>query len=154
MATAPTNLNQSPLYDDDNSIGSSLQVMEEWLANASDQMFDPTYFSDVGDELRRLHARVRIHHATDPFASMGPDEANIPPEYEGEMSRLRAEHSQILGQLDRLIRCVDTIGDHPLEDREVFIMRMQELVAVLHRHMAEEDRLFYLAVWRDTGGES
>jgi hypothetical protein len=28
------------------------------------------------------------------------------------------------------------------------------LIAVLRRHEAEEDRLFYLAFWHDTGGEA
>ncbi len=41
-----------------------------------------------------------------------------------------------------------------LEDKEVFVLRGRELLAMLRRHEAEEDRLFYLAVWRDTGGES
>jgi hypothetical protein len=44
--------------------------------------------------------------------------------------------------------------DRTLEDKEVFVLRGRELLAMLRRHEAEEDRLFYLAVWRDTGGES
>jgi hypothetical protein len=55
--------------------------------------------------------------------------------------------------LDWLTRRVDAIADSTLEDKDVFLLRTRELIAVLRRHVAEEDRLFYLSVWRDTGGE-
>ena len=60
----------------------------------------------------------------------------------------------MLGQLDRLIRTADSVVDRPVEDTDVFFLRMRELIATLRRHEAEEDRLVSLAVWRDTGGES
>ena len=37
---------------------------------------------------------------------------------------------------------------------DVFVLRVRELIAVVRRHDAEEDRLFTLAIWHDTGGES
>ena len=60
----------------------------------------------------------------------------------------------MIGMLDRLIRPVDSMADRPLEDKEVFLLRVRELISMIRRHCAEEDRLFYLAVWHDTGGES
>ena len=60
----------------------------------------------------------------------------------------------ILAKLDRLVRDVDSMADRTLEDKEVFFLRGLELIALLRRHEAEEDRIFYLSLWRDTGGES
>ena len=71
-----------------------------------------------------------------------------------EQARLRTEHSTILGMLDRIIRSTDALGDQTVEDKDVFFLRVRELLATVRRHEAEEDRLFYLAVWRETGGES
>ena len=78
----------------------------------------------------------------------------LSPELAEEVKRLREEHPIILGKLDRMIRLVDSMPDRTLEDKEVFFLRGNELIALLRRHEAEEDRLFHLAVWRDTGGES
>ncbi len=144
----------------DDSIRASLDVLEAMLDEASagratgDLMFDGGYFETIGTELRRLHARLRIHHAARLIASPDDPAGPLPPELSEDLDRLRAEHPRILGQLDLLVRSVGTMADRPLEDKEVFVMRMRELIAVLRRREAEEDRLFYFAIWRDTGGES
>ncbi|MFQ5592255.1 MAG: hypothetical protein ACE5HE_13920 [Phycisphaerae bacterium] len=138
----------------DDSIKASLSLLESMLDEAADHLFDADYFEEIGRELRRLHARIRMHHAAD-YVGASPDDPNaLPPELSEELNRLRAEHPLFLGQLDRLVRSVDAMADRSLEDKEVFILRARELIAMLRRHEAEEDRLFYLAVWRDTGGES
>lgn len=112
---------------------------------------------DVADallqELSQLHIQLRRHRAASRLCEPVSSEP-IPPEYAHERKRLDLEHPQLLGKLDRLIRAVDMISDRTLEDQEVFMLRVRELIATLRRYEAEEDRLFYLAVWRDTGGES
>lgn len=140
-----------PLCDD--SISASLAVVEKFFNESADRMFDPDFFEQIGRELRRLHARLRIHHGADQLDAAQAD-ADVPPELAEELSRLRAEHSVIIGILDRLIRQVESVGDRSLEAKEVFILRGRELIAFLRRHEAEEDRLLYLSVWCDTGGES
>ncbi len=104
------------------------------------------------DELKRLHAHVRSHQAADWIT---PDAAApLSPEFTDERKRLTDEHMTILGSLDRIIRAAETVADRSLEDNEVFVLRVRELVAIIRRHTAEEDRLFYLSTWRDIGGES
>jgi hypothetical protein len=56
--------------------------------------------------------------------------------------------------LDRLLRAVESMAGRPMEDQTVFILKVQELAAMIRRHEAEERRLIYLSMWRDTGGES
>jgi len=138
----------------DDSISSVLAALQDLLNNSFERMFDAEYFSTISVSLRRLHAHLRAHHASDYFPKKTSNDAPIPPELVGELYRLRGEHTLFLGNLDRLIRSVDSIADCTLEDRDVFLLRLQELMAMIRRHEAEEDRLLYLAVWRDTGGES
>ena len=136
------------------SMSSALSAIEGLLEGMSERMFDPDFYEALHEELRRFHARLRTHHAVEAYHAGGESIAQISPEYADQIARLRSEHSVILGMLDRLIRCVESMCDQPLEDKEVFGMRTRELIAVVRRHEAEEDRLFYLSLWRDTGGES
>ena len=139
---------------DDKSITASIDALDVMFEEMSDHLFDADFFKSLGAEFRRLHARLRAHHAA---AYVQPDadpSSAMPPEQAEELSRLRLEHSEFLGRLDRLVRCSDSMAEQTLEDKDVFLLRGRELIASLRRHEAEEDRLFYLAVWRDTGGES
>ena len=136
------------------AIRTSLGEMDQLLDQGPAHISDRPFFEKLGEQLRNLHARIRIHHAAgciDP--NLDTERASV-PELVGEINRLRDEHSTMLGHLDRLVRCVDSMPDRPAEDADVFFLRTRELVAMLRRHEAEEDRLVYLAVWRDTGGES
>lgn len=137
----------------DDSISSVLPRIQSLLNDSFERMVDADYFSEIGDVLRQLHARLRIHHASDYFPRKTGNNEPIPPELVDELLRLRGEHTQFLGNLDRLIRSVDSIADCTMEDRDVFLLRIKELLSMILRHEAEEDRLLYLAVWRDTGGE-
>lgn len=137
----------------DESIKAVLSQLEALLDHADAASSTPKHFPALGEALRRLHARVRIHHAESQL-STGETAAPIPAEYLEELKRLSEEHSCILGMCDRIVRCIDSMADRPVEDREVCVARIRELIAVLRRHECEEDRLFYLALWRDTGGES
>ena len=124
------------------------------LAEATDGRSEGSYFEPLGRELKQVHARVRAHHAADYLEASGSPAPVIPPELVEEWKRLRGEHTHLFGQLDGLIRHVDSMADRPVEDRDVFFLRVRELIAVLRRHEAEEDRILDIALYRDTGGES
>ena len=136
----------------DDSIKGSLRVLEEMLSQATDHMFEAAYFEDAATELRRLRARVRIHHGTDSLSTKRNRAEAVTPQLAAERDHLQSEHAAISGQLRQLLRSASSIADQSLEDKEVFILRAQELIAVLRRHESEEDRLFYLSVWGDSDG--
>lgn len=150
-----TTPDSGPLATRNNSdeIKTSLAKLEELLESAARSRFDEAVVACLGDALRSLHARIRVRHAIGYIDESQVAEL-IPPELADERARLLAEHPTIIGLLDRLIRVVDSIADRSAEETEVFILRGLELLAVLRRHEAEEDCLFFLAFWRDTGGES
>ncbi len=154
MTTTQTRMQPNPPDSEEDSIRGSLDQIEALLERAPESMFDSEYFEVVEKQLLRLHARMRIHHAARSLSSAEVSGETLCPEHADDMSRLQAEHSQILGHLDRIIRSVGSMADRPLEDKEVFFLRIRELLAVVRRHEAEDDRLFYLSVWQDVGGES
>lgn len=137
----------------DASLQVATEVIEELLEGVGAHLFDAGHFEALARELLVLHARVRSHHAAGELTA-AQSAVDIPPEYARDIDRLRDEHSEMIGRIDRIIRATDSIVDQTLEDKEVFVLRGRELLAMLRRHEAEEDRLFYLAVWRDVGGES
>lgn len=133
------------------SIRASLDQLEFLIDTAPATGFDVEYVESLEEALRRLHARFRIHRARD---LADDDQSSLPPELVEVQAQLRAEHPALLGHLDRLIRRTPSMADRPHEDTEVFVLRIRELIAILRRHLAEEDRLLYLALWHDTGGEA
>lgn len=137
----------------DDALKESIASLNEMVNADDNRLVDDEFFTDVGDELAVLHARFRSHAATDMFGAARKAGEDFPPELSDDLERLRSEHQQILGQLDWLARRVEWIVQRTLEDKDVFVLRARELIAILNRHIAEEDRLFYLALWRDTGGE-
>ena len=138
----------------DESIKQGLRRVEEWLLAVADRGAEAAHFAALAEEFKQLHAHIRAHHAGDYLRTTAAPGVVIPSELTQEWDRLRGEHPRILGQLDWLIRRVDAIADQMVEDKDVFTLRVRELSAVLRRHEAEEDRLFDLALWHDTGGES
>jgi hypothetical protein len=134
------------------SIAASTDQLEFLIDTAPATGFDIDYVESLEEALRRMHARFRIHRARDLDAA--ESERQLPPELVETQDRLREEHTALLGHLDRLIRSVPSMADRPHDDNEVFILRVRELIAILRRHLAEEDRLLYLALWHDTGGEA
>ena len=138
----------------DNSISSMLPALESMLDEAPDRVFDATFYELIQTELKRLHARLRVHHAAGEILTAGADVAQTAPEHQREQHRLKAEHADMLGTLDRLIRAAESMADRTAEDKEVFFARLREMIATTRRHETEEDRLFYLSVWRETGGEA
>ena len=137
----------------DDSIKDHLNDLEALLDQAADRMFDPILFADVERECRLLHVRMRTHDAAARLETQDSKPA-VAPELAEEFTRLCAEHPLIIGQLDRVIRCAESMSDRTLEDKDVFLLRVREVIALVRRHEAEDDRLLYLSVWRDTGGES
>lgn len=139
-------------FPSDNAVKASLTRIDETL-DAAERSCDSEMFELLEDEFRHLHALIRSQDAVE---KLGTSESvvSVPPEWLDECARLRGEHPRLLGQLDWLIRHVGCVADQPVDDREVFMLRVRELIAVVRRHDAEEDRLFALALWRDTGGES
>lgn len=153
MATVPNNLCNGLPNSRDDSVPMTLARLEAQLGAGAKRASDADDYEALGSELGHLHALIRLHHpAGMRAASMSADE--MPPEFSSDLDRLLSEHTTILGLLDRIIRTVSSMADRPIEDKEVFFLRVHELVAIVRRHEAEEDRLFYLAVWRDVGGES
>ena len=130
-----------------------LEQLEALLDRAKVGACDAECVGVLGKTLRKLHAKIRKNHASD---HLGASDAAIAaaPELDDQRQRLRDEHQTIFGLIDRLVRSAEVIFEQAIEEQAVFFMRVRELVAVVRRHEAEEDRLFYLAVWRDTGGES
>jgi hypothetical protein len=154
MATIPFDPQARSVPSRDGSIEEMLCALEEAVINAPDLLTDSTYFRSLGDELRRLHARLRIHHAAG-FRGEEMEAAIVAlPALTETLQRLKEERPLILGTIDRLIRASDSIADQEVETRDVFILRIRELIAMLRRHHAEEDRLLFLATWHDIGGES
>jgi hypothetical protein len=145
----PAGLRPSP----DESIKHILLHLDELLVVVPDLGPDANYFTTLADEFKYLHTRIRAHHAADCLQTPNGPRV-LPAELTEEWDRLRDEHARILGMLDWLIRHVDSMADQSTEDKDVFILRVREIIAVLRRHDAEEDRLYAIALWHDTGGES
>lgn len=151
MTTATPESRTRTATDLDRSVKPILNNLQTLIDDAPKRQVESDYFEELAIELRSLHARIRIHHAV---GHLGCEATADPsPELMDEVQRLANEHPIILGMLDRLIRCVDSMADRTLEDKEVFFLRGQEVIALVRRHEAEEDRIFYLSIWRDTGGE-
>lgn len=153
MTAATSNVQIGLRSTPDESIKHALGHLEELLVVAPECSPEAAYFATLANEFTSLHARIRAHHAADCLQTpSGP--RVLPAELTQDWDRLHEEHSRLLGMLDWLIRHVDSIADQTTEDKDVFILRVKELIAVLRRHDAEEDRLFAIALWKDTGGES
>ena len=136
----------------DRSITPILNKLQALFAEAPRRQLEPDFFEELTTELRGLHAQIRTHHTVEHITA--DEKSQSSPELLDEANRLAEEHPIILGKLDRIIRAVDLMFDRTLEDKEVFFLRGLEVIALIRRHEAEEDRIFFLSVWRDTGGES
>jgi hypothetical protein len=130
-----------------------LDPVEQMLERGWQEEFDEAVVEPLGEQLRTLHSRLRAHDAAQHLAT-GQQIAEAPPQHAEDLRRLLAEHINFMGMLDRLNRAVAALPALPLEDKEVFYLRGRELIAALRRHEAEEDRLFFISLWHDTGGES
>ncbi len=153
MATTPESHPFAKRPKDD-SFREILAALERILGNAPRPDADPPDYLLLDTELRKLHVRFRSHQAADFFNPQTNPAVAAAPQLGDEFTRLSAEHSRILGLLDWLIRRIDAMPERPVEDRDVFLLRLREMIAVLRRHEAEEDRLFLITLWHDTGGES
>lgn len=151
MTTAALESRTPADHTHDRSVKPILNNLQALFDDAQQRQLESDYFEEIAAALRTLHARMRVQHAAGQFGSEATAAAS--PELMDEVQRLADEHPLILGKLDRIIRLVDSMSDRTLEDKEVFFLRGQEVIALVRRHEAEEDRIFYLSIWRDTGGE-
>lgn len=135
------------------SIGAVLPELQNLIDQSFDRIHDADFYVSINETLRQLHACLRSHHASNYFPKKPETSEPIPLEYLDELNRLREEHTHFMGFLDRLIRSCESVVDRSMEDREVFFLRIQELMAMMRRHEVEEDRILHLAIWRDVGGE-
>ncbi len=155
MAMTPTESAPNP-QDACNppSIETILLAIELRLAASTEHTADRADFEALTDDLRRLHLQLRVHHTEGFRRGTADASSDAPPELAETYKRLISERPRILGDLDRLIRTSEFVADATIEDRDVFTLRVKELFAMLRRHQAEEERLFFKSVWQDTGGES
>ena len=152
MAVTPVDP-QAPKFGNDTVLGLVRQV-DEFVAPGGQRGADAEYYGRLGELLRRLHASMRAENAAKAINHPSAGSEAIRPEFAADLARLGNEHVSMLGMLDRLIRASETMADRSLEDREVFFLRVRELLAILRRHEAEEERVMFLSMWADTGGES
>lgn len=143
-----------PLSREPGTVREALDAVDATIVAADHQIGEEDFFDVLHAQLRRLHAQFRIHHAAATVEVCEHASDSVAPEYAPDRQRLCEEHNSIFGMVDRLARSSESMVDLPVEDKEVFIMRVRELVAILRRHLAEEDRLCYLSLWSDIGGES
>ena len=136
------------------TITDTVDLIERLLDHSGDDVTEAALCESLTEQMRTLHARLRAQHALARCEATDDQVTQSAPELSGDEQRLLAEHSLILGSLDRLIRCVETVASCSAEDQLVFVLGVRELIATIRRHEAEEDRLIYLAYWRETGGES
>jgi hypothetical protein len=134
------------------SVNESLARIERLIQLHGDRPADEEFHEKLSDELHTLHALMRAYHPAG--ARPQVNEEDCTPECVSDLDRLCEEHGAFLGMLDRLLRAVESMAGRPMEDQTVFILKVQELAAMIRRHEAEERRLIYLSMWRDTGGES
>ncbi|RJP31580.1 MAG: hypothetical protein C4547_15335 [Phycisphaerales bacterium] len=149
---AATPLDQDALRDSAPTIGTLLAELERTLNQADDVFDDERVVSRLRETLRRLHGRLRQHHAAGVW-TLGDEGTFSSPELTGAAARLLEEHACMLGMLDRILRWMDTAATGQLDEQNVCALRIRELIATVRRHEAEEESLFYRSVWMDQGGE-
>jgi len=135
------------------SVAQAMQRVEDLMSGTTaDKLADRAFRKQFTDALTGLHVLLRAQHGT---ARLGKDDAPVVrPEYAEDEQRLVDEHSLFVGNLDRIIRQTPSIAQQFSEDQAVFVLKIRELFAMIRRHAAEHNRLVYLSVWQDVGGES
>lgn len=112
----------------------------------------PQTAETLNSHLTTLHARFR-QHAGQNWVHDDGAKGLISPDLSGPAERLRDEHALIITRLDLLIREVELLDGWTDEERDVYFLKIQELIAFLRRHEAEENLMTYRSTWYDTGGE-
>lgn len=124
----------------------SLAGLEE-VANVT-----PAAFQEIAEQMQVLHARLRAQEAANYLGDPLKKFQARAPHLAETAERLRRELTTMIGELDRLMRVADSITDQPLEEQEIFMLRVKELLATKRRHAAEEDRIVDYSLWQDVGG--
>lgn len=136
----------------DVSLGQSVRQVKAALDDCNGAEFTHDCITPIRDSLSSLHAKLRTYQAADYLNNRAAGAAA--PELMEQLAALRDEHPGLIGRLDRLIRQCDSIADKDDAEQDVFELQIRELLAILNRHEAEANCLFYKAIWSDIGGES
>jgi len=121
-----------------------------WL----DAGVDPESLKHMRSVLSALHAQVRVLHAGGCLQKSQAGIDALPPEQARDWTRLSNECFAILGLIDRVLQCTASVLQYGEAEEELLLLRVREIVAIVKRHIAEEENLLYRAVWQDVGGES
>lgn len=127
-----------------------LDRLEELLGRADDGPPSARLKDDLKETLITLHSQIRRHHAVSLEAPPTAPDSTASPELTRDRARLADEHSTMLGMLDRILRCMDSV----MEEQALCALRIRELIAVIRRHEAEEETVLFRSVWVEPGGES
>lgn len=138
----------------DRTIRTLIERVDELVPITPDMLVDEERLAEMRYHLTQLHASLRMAHAASCLSGQDVASTELSPELNDQREQLSSEKLVLIGMLDRILRTSESILDQIPEDIDVFILRVSEMLAILRRHMAEEDRLICLSVWHDTGGES
>jgi len=119
-----------------------------------DDGVDPESLKQMRSVLFALHAQVRVLHAAGCLQKSQAGTDALPPEHARDWTRLSNECFAILGLIDRVLQSTESVLQYGEAEEELLLLRVCEVVAIVKRHVAEEENLLYRAVWQDVGGES
>lgn len=152
MSTAERSMTVSPAVH--KPIRAYLGELDEMLSVAArTTTLEVEFFAHLVQRLKSVHAILRARQAQnylgEPLERFEVDA----PALACIAERLRSENSVLIGRLDSLIHTGESVSDHAPEDQQVFFLRVREFSAIMRRHDGEEERMFAVALWRDTGGD-
>lgn len=137
---------------------SNVRPMIAEIERLSDVWFDdgvaPESLKHMRSVLSALHAQVRVLHAAGCLQKSQTGVDALPPEQARDWTRLSDECFAILGLIDRVLQSTGSVLQYGEAEEELLLLRVREIVAIVKRHIAEEENLLYRAVWQDVGGES
>ncbi|MGB0714346.1 MAG: hypothetical protein ACPGXK_00605 [Phycisphaerae bacterium] len=136
------------------AVGPIISAIGDKLESLTATSIDESRLESLREDFRKLHAQLRIHHARYLMddKQLYPDLTR--PEHVHAWSRLMDECMPILGMIDRTLRTSDSILSYGADQTHLLLLRMQEIVSIVRRHVAEEEWLLCQAVYQDIGGES
>ncbi|MHC5110163.1 MAG: hypothetical protein ACYTHJ_09830 [Planctomycetota bacterium] len=136
------------------TIGPLVEAIAIDLEQCPQGDFDTDSLEILCDNFTKLHAQLRIKHASLFIKDTRFEKEIVPPEQARQWKKLHGEYMPVMGMIDRMLRSAESVMDRDASDAELLFLRMCEIVAMMRRHLAEEDYLVCRANWDDIGGES